>query len=91
MRFVGRTEPDPVAKTSLYRPELFGRQWLRLARSVMRGSSEWSAGERELLAAFVSRLNRCRFCIGIHEATAEQLLGSVVTSERLENWRQGRS
>jgi uncharacterized peroxidase-related enzyme len=87
MRIVGRTEPDPVAKTSLYRPELFGRQWLHLARSVMRGPSEWSAGERELLAAFVSRQNTCPFCIGIHEATSQQLLGSAVTGERLENWR----
>jgi hypothetical protein len=34
MRLLGRTEPDPVAKTSLYRPELFGRPWLRLAHSV---------------------------------------------------------
>jgi hypothetical protein len=48
MRLAGRTEPDPVAKTSLYRPELFGRPWLRFAHSVMRGPSDWSASEREL-------------------------------------------
>jgi len=28
---------------------------------VMRGPSPWSVGERELFAAFVSRLNQCVF------------------------------
>jgi len=27
----------------------------------MRGPSEWTVGERELFAAFVSRLNQCVF------------------------------
>jgi AhpD family alkylhydroperoxidase len=27
----------------------------------MRGPSEWSAGERELFAAFTSQLNQCPF------------------------------
>jgi len=27
----------------------------------MRGPSDWSAGERELFAAFVSSLNQCPF------------------------------
>jgi AhpD family alkylhydroperoxidase len=27
----------------------------------MRGPSDWSVGERELFAAFVSNLNQCRF------------------------------
>ena len=30
-------------------------------QAVMRGPSEWSIGERELFAAFVSRLNQCDF------------------------------
>jgi uncharacterized peroxidase-related enzyme len=86
MRLAGRTDPDPVAKTSLYRPELFGRPWLRFAHSVMRGPSDWSAAERELLAAFVSRLNACPFCIGIHEATTTQLMRSTVAVEQLDHW-----
>jgi hypothetical protein len=28
---------------------------------VMRGESEWSAGERELMASFVSSLRQCPF------------------------------
>jgi hypothetical protein len=34
---------------------------MRLTQQVMRGPSPWSLGERELFAAFVSRVNRCPF------------------------------
>ena len=34
------------------------------------GSSAWSVGDRELMAAFVSKMNECAFCIGAHTATA---------------------
>jgi hypothetical protein len=50
-----------VLKTILYRPEFFGRPISELTQRVMRGPSEWSVGERELFAAFVSRLNQCHF------------------------------
>jgi len=88
IRLLGRTEPDPVAKTVLYRPAVFGRPWGRLIRSIMRGPSEWSHGERELIAAHVSRLNECRFCHGVHTGTASMLLGPAVV-ERLDRWREG--
>ncbi len=48
MRTLARTEPDAVVKTALYRPGFFGRPWLRLIRSLMRGPSAWTQGEREL-------------------------------------------
>ena len=54
-------EPLGVVKTLLYRPELFGTPVLGGARRVMRGPSEWSAGERELFAGFTSLLNQCPF------------------------------
>jgi uncharacterized peroxidase-related enzyme len=37
---------------------------------AMRGPSAWSVGDRELMAAFVSKMNECAFCIGAHTATA---------------------
>jgi hypothetical protein len=52
--------PD-VVRTLLYRPELFGRPFSAALQEVMRGPSEWSVGERELFAAFVSRKNQCPF------------------------------
>lgn len=38
---------------------------------VMRGQSELSIAERELLSAYVSTLNHCPFCFNAHAAAAE--------------------
>jgi len=38
---------------------------------VLRGESEWSFAERELMAAYVSGLNACQFCHGSHKMVAE--------------------
>ncbi len=50
-----------VVRTLLYRKDFFGRRFSELTHDVMRGPSAWSVGERELFAAFVSRLNQCVF------------------------------
>jgi hypothetical protein len=54
-------EPPDVLKTLHYRPELFGRPYSDALDLAMRGPSDWSVGERELFAAFVSSLNQCPF------------------------------
>jgi len=54
-------EPVGVLKTLYYRPEVFGRPYSEALDLAMRGPSDWSAGERELFAAFVSSLNQCPF------------------------------
>ncbi len=55
------TEPPDVLKTLHYRPELFGRPFSDTLEVAMHGPSDWSVGERELFAAFVSSVNRCPF------------------------------
>lgn len=40
---------------------------------LLRGPSPFTEGERELIAAYVSALNECRYCRGVHTATAERL------------------
>ena len=50
-----------VVRTLLYRKEFFGRAFSELTQQVMRGPSPWTVGEREIFAAFVSRLNQCVF------------------------------
>lgn len=57
---LGERAPD-VLRTLWYRPEFFGIHFARYLNAVMRGPSEWSVGERELFAAFVSRVNECSF------------------------------
>jgi hypothetical protein len=50
-----------VIKTLMYRSELFGLPFSEHLDVVMRGPSDWSAGERELFAGFASHLNQCLF------------------------------
>jgi uncharacterized peroxidase-related enzyme len=40
---------------------------------LLRGPSPFTAAERELIAAYVSGLNRCEYCHGVHTATAERM------------------
>ncbi len=56
----GRRVPD-VVKTIMYRPELWGKPMCDWTQAVLRGPSRWSVGERELFAAFTSKLNKCVF------------------------------
>ncbi|MGH1342247.1 MAG: carboxymuconolactone decarboxylase family protein [Nannocystales bacterium] len=44
----------------------------RFAHDVLRGRSELSTAERELIAAYVSGLNECSFCYGVHRETARK-------------------
>ena len=54
-------DPPDVLKTLHYRPELFGRPFSDTLDLAMNGPSDWSPGERELFAAFVSSVSQCPF------------------------------
>ncbi len=60
-----------------YRPET-GKPMSELAEVLLRGDSTLSRGERELIAAYVSNLNECRFCQTSHSwFAAAQLDGGM--------------
>jgi len=59
--FVLRTDKLDGPRTLLYRRELFGTPFGKLSQRIMRDPSVWSVGERELMAAFVSKVNQCPF------------------------------
>jgi uncharacterized peroxidase-related enzyme len=52
-----------------FRPET-GRPLSELAEVLLRGPSTLTRGERELIAAYVSALNDCRYCASSHSACA---------------------
>jgi hypothetical protein len=56
----GYRAPD-VVKLLKYRPDFFGGPMNEVFQEAMRGPSEWSVGDRELMAAFVSKKNECEF------------------------------
>src|SRR6478735_2028557 len=58
----------------MFRPET-GKPLYELAQVLLRGESTLTEAERELIAAYVSHLNECRFCMNSHAAAARCLLG----------------
>jgi uncharacterized peroxidase-related enzyme len=67
--FSGRPLPD-AAKLVFYRPDFYGDRAKEFTQEAMRGPSDWSVGDRELMAAYVSEVNGTAFCIGAHSACA---------------------
>jgi len=61
MRIVSGFRAPDVVRTLQYHRHQFGVPHAFHTHEVMRGPSEWTIAERELFAAFVSRLNRCLF------------------------------
>ncbi|MCP2342267.1 carboxymuconolactone decarboxylase family protein [Actinomadura rupiterrae] len=70
-RFSGHPVPD-AARIVFYRPDFYGDRAKHFTHEAMRGPSAWSVGDRELMAAYVSKVNRTAFCIAAHTATATQ-------------------
>ena len=61
IRLRSHAPPAAMVQTLLYRPAFFGRPVAAWLQRVLRGPSDWSVGERELFAAFVSSRNRCAY------------------------------
>ena len=53
----------------------------------MRGPSEWSVAERELMAAMVAKWNSCPFCVGAHRAIAVRGMDKSVADACLADYR----
>lgn len=61
--------PD-AARLVFYRPDFYGVPAKQFTQRAMRGPSLWSVGDRELMAAYISRINECAFCIKAHSAVS---------------------
>ena len=70
IHLVSRQPLPDAARLVFYRSDFYGTPMKELTHEAMRGPSAWSVGDRELMAALVSKMNECAFCIGAHTATA---------------------
>jgi hypothetical protein len=68
IRLVSRQPAVDAVKLAFYRPDFYGGG--DLTHEAMRGPSDWSIGDRELMAAFVSQANSSSFCVAAHSATS---------------------
>ena len=50
-------------------PDMYGH-WMAMGGRLLEGPSAFTVAERELMGAFVSALNACNFCVGLHGAIA---------------------
>ncbi|WP_396916279.1 carboxymuconolactone decarboxylase family protein [Mycolicibacterium sp.] len=75
IRVVSHQPVVDAVKLVMYRPEFYGAAAGALTQEAMRGPSAWSVGDRELMAAFVSKVNECPFCVAAHTATSSTWYG----------------
>ncbi len=61
IRVMTRVPVPDVVKTLMYRPEFFGTPMGFVFQTAMRGPSEWTIAEREMMASYVSKVNECEF------------------------------
>ena len=59
------------------------RPLLDYHQALLRGPSPFTVAERELIAAYVSGLNACHYCHGVHTATAQRFGITEGTLNRL--------
>ena len=72
IRLFSRHPIPDAAKLVFYRPDFYGARAKEFTHEAMRGPSAWSIGDRELMAAYVSKVNESAFCVRAHTATARQ-------------------
>ncbi|HKW00497.1 MAG TPA: hypothetical protein VJN96_11765, partial [Vicinamibacterales bacterium] len=56
-------------------------------QAAMRGTSAWTIGERELMAAMVAKWNSCAFCLGAHSAVAATQLPRATVDAAVAEYR----
>jgi uncharacterized peroxidase-related enzyme len=73
MAFLGSLPDGAVLRDVFAAFPHTSRPLLEYHQVLLRGPSPFSVAERELIAAYVSGLNACGYCHGVHTATARAL------------------
>ena len=82
----GMRLPD-AARVAFYHTGFFNGSLGAWSQKTMRGPSEWTIGERELMAAMVAKWNSCAFCVGAHRAIAAKGMPPQLVDEALADFR----
>ncbi len=73
MTFFSSLPEDATTKEVFKNLSKWTMPFLQLNEEILRGESDFSAGERELMGAYVSAINECRYCLGGHREAAKAL------------------
>jgi uncharacterized peroxidase-related enzyme len=82
---LGARLPD-AARVAFYHKGFIGTALGAWTQAAMRGPSEWSVAERELMAAMVAKWNSCPFCVGAHRAIAVHGMDKAVADATLADY-----
>lgn len=83
---LGARLPD-AARVAFYHKDFVGSPLGAWTHAAMRGPSEWSVAQRELMAAMVATWNSCPFCVGAHRAIAVLGMDKAVADACLADYR----
>ena len=72
MPFFRSLPPDAGVRHILQMNKPVGRALITLHEALLRGDSPLTPAQHELIAAYVSGLNECQYCFGVHAETASQ-------------------
>jgi AhpD family alkylhydroperoxidase len=82
----GMRLPD-AARVAFYHRGFFNGTLGAWSQKTMRGPSEWTISERELMAAMVAKWNSCAFCVGAHRAIAAKGMPRGLVEDALADFR----
>jgi AhpD family alkylhydroperoxidase len=77
IRLMSRQPVPEAVKLVMYRPDFYGSPMKAVTQGAMRGPSAWSVADRELIAAYVSKLNACVYCTQAHSAVSSRASGDA--------------
>ncbi len=72
MSFLNSLPPDAALLNVFKSFPVTSKPLIEYHEVLLRGPSPLSVAERELIAGYVSGLNACDYCHGVHEATARE-------------------
>jgi uncharacterized peroxidase-related enzyme len=87
---VSRARFPDAARVAFYHRDFAGPELNAWTQRAMRGKSEWSVAERELMAAMVAQWNSCPFCVGAHSAVAGHGMNPATVRATLDDYRRVR-